>query len=177
MFMQSEVSAEIVNNIVESIFETMMDIRVSQGDIPWRPASDRVTASITLEGDSQGAVSLECNRNQACQFAGRFLSMDPPAAMDDDVRDMLGELVNMIGGNIKSVMASNARLSMPCVIDGSNHEMRICGSGVQDQVAFHFTGGHFWVTVAFSAADAKTAPGKDSMLAQSENRRQACDSD
>ena len=42
---------------------------------------------------------FECTRDQACQLAGRFLAMDPPEAVDDDVRDMLGELANMIGGN------------------------------------------------------------------------------
>jgi len=65
-----------------------------------------VTACVFLEGDWNGAVTLECTRDQACEFAGRFLQMDPPDTMDDDVRDALGELANMIGGNIKSAMST-----------------------------------------------------------------------
>jgi len=145
--MQNEVTVEGVNEIVASIFTTMMDIPIWQSEIPWHPGGDRVTASVFLEGEWNGAVSLECSRDQACEFAGHFLSMEPPKAMDDDVRDVLGELANIIGGNIKSAMATNDRLSMPSVIDGSNYEFRICGSEVQNKIAFSFSGGHFWVSL------------------------------
>jgi chemotaxis protein CheX len=145
--MQNEVTVEGVNEIVASIFATMMDIPIWQSEIPWHPGGDRVTASVFLEGEWNGAVSLECSRDQACEFAGHFLSMEPPKAMDDDVRDVLGELANIIGGNIKSAMATNDRLSMPSVIDGSNYEFRICGSEVQNKIAFSFSGGHFWVSL------------------------------
>jgi chemotaxis protein CheX len=145
--MQNEVTVEGVNEIVASIFATMMDIPIWQSEIPWHPGGDRVTASVFLEGEWNGAVSLECSRDQACEFAGHFLSMEAPKAMDDDVRDVLGELANIIGGNIKSAMATNDRLSMPSVIDGSNYEFRICGSEVQNKIAFSFSGGHFWVSL------------------------------
>jgi len=57
-----------------------------------------------MAGDWNGAILLECDRRQACQFAGRFLSLDPSDTVDDVVRDVLGELVNMIGGNMKCVL-------------------------------------------------------------------------
>jgi chemotaxis protein CheX len=142
-----EVSQSTVVEIVESIFATMMEIDVFVSDSPLCVTGDRMTATVYLEGEWNGAVSLECNRTQACQFAGRFLSMDPPDAVDDDVRDALGELVNMIGGNVKSVMSKDVRLSMPSVIDGNNYELRICGSHTRDVSAFQFFGGTFWVTV------------------------------
>jgi chemotaxis protein CheX len=74
--------------------------------------------------------------------------MDPPDTVDDDVRDALGELANMIGGNLKSVMATDVRLSMPSVIDGTNYELRVCGSGVHQRIGFQFDGGEFCVTVS-----------------------------
>jgi chemotaxis protein CheX len=146
-FMANEVSAEIVTEIVESIFVTMMDLQVSASETPWLPAGDRMTSSVYLEGDWNGAISLECNREQACRFAGRLLAMDPPDTVDDDVRDALGELANMIGGNLKSSMTMQTRLSMPSVIDGGDYELRICGSEVKNRLAFRVDGGHFWVTV------------------------------
>ena len=153
--MATEVSVEIVAQIVESIFVTMMDLEVSASETPSLPVGDRLTSSVYLEGDWNGAVSLECNREQACQFAGRLLSMDPPATVDDDVRDALGELANMIGGNLKSSMGANARLSMPSVIVGNDYELRICGSETQSRLAFQLNGGNFWVTV--SAKDGETS--------------------
>lgn len=144
--MASDVSVEMVTQIVESIFTTMMDLPVSASEAPWLPARDRLVSSVHLEGDWSGVVSLECNQEQACRFAGRLLSMNPPDAVDDDVRDALGELANMIGGNLKSTIAVDARLSMPSVTDGS-HEFRMGSPDTQDKIAFSFTGGHFWITV------------------------------
>jgi chemotaxis protein CheX len=145
--MKTEVSVDTVVQIVQSIFTTMMDLEVTTIDLPWQPTGERLTSSVYLEGDWNGAVSLECNGEQACRFAGQFLSMEPPDAVDDDVRDVLGEMANMIGGNIKSAMGMDIRLSMPSVIDGSNYELRVCGSEVKDRIGFSFVGGSFWVTV------------------------------
>jgi chemotaxis protein CheX len=145
--MLMKVSSDVVAQIVQSIFSTMMDIEVSTVDAPWLSTGERLTSSVYLEGDWNGAVSLECTRQQACLFAGKLLSMDPPDAVDDDVRDVLGELANMIGGNIKSLMSTDVRLSMPSVIDGSNYEIRVCGSEVQERVGFSLPDGNFWVTI------------------------------
>jgi chemotaxis protein CheX len=145
--MQTEVSVELLVQIVESVFTTMMDLEVSPSEAPWVSTGDRLTSFVHLTGDWNGAVLFECNPRQACQFAGRILSMDAPDAVDDDVRDVLGELANMIGGNMKSGMATGVRLSMPTVMEGRDYDMRICGSAVLEKVAFLCAEGHFLVTV------------------------------
>ncbi|MGA9669903.1 MAG: chemotaxis protein CheX [Terracidiphilus sp.] len=145
--MSMEITPDVVTHIVQSIFTTMLDIEVSTVAAPSLPTGDRLTSSVYLEGEWNGAVSLECNHRQACQFAGKLLAMDPPEEVDDDVRDVLGELANMIGGNIKSLMSTDVRLSLPSVIGGSHYEVRICGSKVRDKVGFSFHGGNFWVTI------------------------------
>jgi chemotaxis protein CheX len=145
--MQTEVSVELLAQIVESVFTTMMSLNVSPTDEPWLPAGDRLTSFVHLTGDWNGAVLLDCNPRQACQFAGRILSMDPPEIVDDDVRDVLGELANMIGGNMKCGMAAGVSLSMPTVMEGRDYDMRICGAKVLERVAFQCAEGHFWVTV------------------------------
>jgi len=145
--MPNEVNAQQLDTIVKSIFATMMDVPIGQSDTPWLPGGDRLTSIVYLDGAWNGAVSLECTASQACQFAGLFLSMDCPDAVDDDVRDVLGELVNMIGGNVKSAMATGVRLSMPSVVDGDDYGLRICGAEIKDRLAFRFIGGDFWVTI------------------------------
>ncbi len=145
--MATGLGADITIQIVESIFATMMDLEVCAIDVQWRPAEDRLTSSVDLRGDWNGSVSVECNRRQACQFAGKFLSMDPPDAVDDDVRDVLGELANMIGGNIKSAIAADTRLSTPSIFEGIRSRLRTCRPGGQDEIALNFSGGTFWVTV------------------------------
>jgi chemotaxis protein CheX len=141
------VSAEMVAQIVESVFITMMDLEVLPGETPWGPAQDQLTSAVHMSGDWNGALLFECNRRQACQFAGRFLSTDAPDTVTDDVRDVLGELANMIGGNLKFALAKGLSLSMPSVTDGSDYGMRVCGSEVQDRLAFQCAEGPFWVTL------------------------------
>ena len=146
--MLTEVSVDILAQIVESVFSTMMDLEVTPGEAPHTRSQDRLTSSVQLTADQwNGAVLLECSKRQACAFAGRILAMEPPDEVDSDVRDMLGELANMIGGNLKSGMAPGVRLSMPIVTEGADYDMTVCGSRIRERAAFESSVGPFWVTV------------------------------
>jgi chemotaxis protein CheX len=133
--------------VVESVFRAMLTMEVTETQASWFPSEERLTAAVHLAGDWNGVVLLECDRWQACQFAGRFLSTDPPEKVDDVVRDMLGEMVNMIGGNLKCVLARGLRLSMPSVVDGSDYSLRICRAEVLERIAVQSVEGLFWATV------------------------------
>jgi chemotaxis protein CheX len=154
--MLTEVTLETLAQIVESVFTTMLDLEVTITNKPWIPDGDRMTSFVHLTGDWSGAVMLECSRRQACLFAGRILLMDPPDTVDDDVRDVLGELANMIGGNMKCTMPMGVCLSMPTVMDGSDYDLRICGSKLQKRQAFNCADGPFWVTVLATEGDQLT---------------------
>ncbi len=138
--------------VVESVFLTMLCLEVREDRTPWFPSEERLTAAVHLAGEWNGAVLLECDRYQACRFAGRFLSGDAPAQVDDVVRDMLGELANMIGGNMKCVLAHGLRLSMPSVVNGGDYCLRICGAEIRERLAIQCVEGCFWVTVLSTRA-------------------------
>ncbi len=149
--MPTESSIEIqlgeLAQIVEYVFRTMVCLEVSESNQPWIPGEDRLTATIHLAGDWKGALALECGCKQACAFASRFLSMGPPEVVDDVVRDVLGELSNMIGGNLKCVLAGGLKLSMPSVVDGTDHSLRVCRAGTRERLVFECVEGVFSVAV------------------------------
>jgi chemotaxis protein CheX len=147
----TQVSEEIVAQIVESVFITMMNLEVVPSQIPWSPSHDQLTSAVRLSGEWNGAVLFECNRWQACRFAGRFLSMDPPDAVNGDVRDVLGELANMIGGNMKCAVTTGLSLSLPSVTDGSDYGLPVCGSEILNRLGFECAEGPFWVTILAEA--------------------------
>jgi chemotaxis protein CheX len=151
--MPAELTVELmphdVAQIVESVFENMLGLEVVECGEPWFQGSDRMTAAVHLTGIWNGAFELECSRSQACFFAGRFLSKNPPAVVDDVVRDVLGELANMIGGNLKCVLPKGLRLTMPAVVDGSDR-VQVCGAEVQASLCFQCSEGLFWVTILTS---------------------------
>lgn len=144
---QVELRAGDLVQIVQSVFGTMLGMEIAESGTGWFPGSGRLTALVHLSGAWNGAVLLECSRGQACCFASRFLSLDALSAVDDIVRATLGELVNMIGGNLKCVMTPGIHLSMPSVVDGSDYRVLVCGAELREQLAFDSPEGVFWVTV------------------------------
>lgn len=76
-----------------------------------------VRASVAIHGDWCGTVSLEMTPATAETAARTMLHIEDGAVVEDvDVTDALGELVNMIGGNIKSLLPSGSTLGLPMVI-------------------------------------------------------------
>ena len=59
-----------------------------------------------------------------------------PAAIDDDVRDVMGELANMVAGNLKSLLPRGVDLSMPSVVEGSDYALRVCGVNAVERTDF-----------------------------------------
>jgi chemotaxis protein CheX len=128
--------------IVESVFAVQLGLEAGICEEPWFPDEERLTAAVHLTGGWNGAVLLECDPRQACRFTARFLSIDTPDTVDDVVRDTLGELVNMVGGNLKCVLTRGIRVSMPSVVEGSGHR-----PGIDRRLAFRCAEGLFWITV------------------------------
>lgn len=142
-----EIHLSELTQIVDYVFKTMVCLEVSECNQSWLPNGDQLTATIHLAGDWNGVLALECGRKQACAFAARFLSMENPEMVDDVVRDVLGELANMIGGNLKCVLAGGLKLSMPSVVDGADHNLRVCRAGVRERLVFECAEGVFSVAV------------------------------
>ncbi|MGA2716017.1 MAG: chemotaxis protein CheX [Bryobacteraceae bacterium] len=90
---------------------------------------------------------LECCRNEALAFASRLMRIDQSAVNDDDAHDALGEIVNMIGGNLKSVLPHGVGLSLPSVVKGKDYAYRICGNHRRETLAFDSCAGKFCVTL------------------------------
>jgi chemotaxis protein CheX len=108
-----------VTRIVQDIFLAMLFMEVeagaeSAGD--WSPPV--VAASVRLCGPWNGAVSIECSEATARELTAAMLGIRKPPALDDDVRDVMGELINMLAGNFKALLGG-ASLSLPCVTLGT----------------------------------------------------------
>lgn len=78
------------------------------------------SAAVTVSGEWHGMVSVELPTSTAEEITRRMLGMvegleDTP---DEDVADAVGELVNMIGGGVKSLMPGPSALSLPVVAAG-----------------------------------------------------------
>jgi chemotaxis protein CheX len=143
--MAIELRPQDLEQVVESVFSTMMGFDVTPamhaGIAP--VPSGTITAGVRLLGAGNAAVLVDCLPRQACRFAGSYLGMPPPDAVNGDVRDVLGEVANMIAGNLKCTLEPGIRLSLPFV---GQSAAAIQGSPAF-QSAFETKHGPFWLTV------------------------------
>jgi len=136
-----------LKRIVQSVFRAMMDLEVEAAGDAWPRAPDCVTSAVEFVGGWRGAVLLECCAGPACRFAGLFMGIPAPAAVDGDVRDVMGELANMVAGNLKSVLPRGVDLSMPLVVLGNDYTLQFCGGKLVERAAFASPAGGFGVTL------------------------------
>jgi len=134
-------------NIVATVFQTMLDIEMQPAEAPYTPIANAVTGAVYFAGEWRGALLIECTRQQACYLAHRFMGVETPSAVDDDVRDTVGELANMLAGNLKSVLPRGVGLSMPSVVEGTDYSLRICGGNAVERVLLRGVIGSFWITL------------------------------
>ena len=113
----------LVPEIVPAVLSTMLGVDAIPVSVP-RDLLDRITASIHITGEREIGVFIDLSRSQAREFMSRYLDMAAPPEIDDVVRDTLGEVANVIAGNLKSVVAPRATLSMPAVVDGKYNMLR-----------------------------------------------------
>jgi chemotaxis protein CheX len=110
---------------VPEVLGTMVGIQVVPGvgeEDACRPSIlDGVTGSVSLTGKVNGVVYTAFSEKLAQAVAERILGMTQ--AEESDVSDVIGELTNMITGNLKSQLTDlgyNCQLSIPTVMRGGH---------------------------------------------------------
>ena len=83
-----------------------------------------VVASVSISGGWSGHVVVSCSSDAARQAAAAFLMMDAGEVSTDDVADVMGELANIVGGNVKSMLPAASFVSLPQVVEGSHSAVR-----------------------------------------------------
>ncbi|MDP9392201.1 MAG: chemotaxis protein CheX [Actinomycetota bacterium] len=82
--------------------------------LPGGPLDDALSSWVEIVGPWNGAVVLTTGRSTAEQLARCLLAEHAPPVLDDeDVEDALGELANVVGGNIKAVLPGPSVLGLP----------------------------------------------------------------
>lgn len=72
-----------------------------------------VSGSVSVSGGWFGDVVVSCSSVLARNAAAELFAMSSGDVTDPDIRDVVGELANVIGGNVKSVMPGPSVLSLP----------------------------------------------------------------
>ncbi|WP_299953487.1 chemotaxis protein CheX [uncultured Modestobacter sp.] len=103
---------------VQSICDEVWPSLVGDGEafvpVPVPPPAELVSAWVDIIGPWTGSVVVTCAPATAEALTESVLMTRPPTVVDDeDVADALGELANVLGGNVKSVLPGESRLGLP----------------------------------------------------------------
>jgi len=128
--MESIHTFDVQTKIVDSVRE-VFDMMLSM-DLEFHPQvaqnymfGDRVLGTINLVGKVMGIVTIQVREKFSRAMTGRMLDIDPDDIQSmDEIKDVIGELLNMIGGNLKSSLCDaglNCILSTPALTTGKDY--------------------------------------------------------
>ncbi len=144
------VTAEQMTVIAQEIWESflMMDLQPHPLG-PGAPAlhGRTLTGSVAVSGEWDGVVFLEVSAEPATAGAEAMFAADPGSLSADEVSDALGELTNMVGGNIKSLLPAPSKLSIPSVAEGFAYTVRVPGAVLLDRVALVCAAGPLFISL------------------------------
>jgi chemotaxis protein CheX len=103
-----------VQSIADEVWPTLVGDGEAFVPVPAPPPAEQVSAWVDIVGPWTGSVVVTCAPATAQALTESVLMMRPPTQADDeDVADALGELANVLGGNIKSALPGESRLGLP----------------------------------------------------------------
>ncbi len=144
---------EHAQHIIDStreIFSSMIMLEVSPGE-PFKRSDKHLQNSISgiigLAGATKGMLAIHLPNQAALAVTTAFLGMDVEE-INEDVRDAIGELANMLGGSIKAILdpsGSDIKLSMPSAVYGEEYAIDCLAGAEMVTVPFSFDGQTFMV--------------------------------
>lgn len=122
------VKAEELIRAVRQVFSSMLGLELvpaPDGKPPDFPPDRKVSSSVGISGDWNGAVVFECGTLTACHLTAAMMGGPQPTCVDESVKDVVGEITNMVAGNFKNSLPGHSSLTLPCFIEGSDYSMDI----------------------------------------------------
>ncbi|MDY0398874.1 MAG: chemotaxis protein CheX [Desulfuromonas thiophila] len=136
---------QLIIDSTQTVFDTMLMLPLTAGAPLAQKVysfSDSISGMLGFAGDVQGMLTIHCPAAVALAVTAGLLGMEVDS-VDDDVKDTIGELANMVLGGIKEGFAANGvaiSLAIPTVLAGRSYRV----SGMDDA---------HWTLVPFTMAE------------------------
>ncbi len=147
--------AEISDKIIAATIElftgmVMMDISVAgEPLITLGPLKKSITGMVGLAGVHKGILAVHFSKQVALDITSSFLGVNVQE-INTDVQDAIGEIANMLGGNLKTILSDRGKdiqLSLPSTVFGDEYAVSSQVGGDQVILPFQVPSGVFYVHV------------------------------
>lgn len=150
-----DVGSEILKG-AQDVFSTMLMVELESEDVILNKRGEiqsNLTSMIGLGGGIRGVLAIHCPAAVAKAITSSFLGMEVEE-LDDDVKDAIGEIANMVAGNLKvayATIAVNIELAIPTSIVGES--FNVCGAAKAQRITvpLKMAGERFWIELMYVA--------------------------
>ena len=106
-----------ISQFVTDIWSTFLNMQVSPTDQPFKPEGKENTLAgcVQITGEWQGTVTLYAPKDLGKKIAASMYALAESEIDEQMVQDVMGEITNMITGNIKSLLPTPCSISLPSV--------------------------------------------------------------
>ena len=125
-------------------------------EVPGDTRPTAVTSTVQITGEWVGAVSLGLSAGLADRVASTMFEVPVDALSTDEHDDAVGEMANVVGGNVKALLPGPSALSLPSVIAGEAPP-HFPGAVEVQRLTFDVDGEPFVVTIHHAADHGDTS--------------------
>ncbi len=151
---------DFVSKAVVNVFSTMlsMQIELLPSDKDVTLPGQRVVGAVGFAGKAMGVVYIHVTDDFAKAIAGKLLGMKPEELNGSaEVNDVIGEVSNMVGGNLKSSLCDSGltcALTIPSITRGGDFQVESLDGGRQERFAFKYQDQNVLVHLDIKAGEA-----------------------
>lgn len=155
---RSHIDVRFVNPVLEAlvnVLTTMANIQAEAGKPTLKQdcaAGGVVSGLIKLSSkQANGSVAVSFSEPVALEITRRMLRLEPET-VDEMVRDLVGEITNMVAGGAKSTLEGSGYdfdMTLPAIITGDGHEIRHEIDAPTVLLPFATEAGEFYIEVCF----------------------------
>ena len=150
-----DIAGEIFKG-TQDVFSTMLSVELEREDFTdnYSDIQSNMTSMIGLGGGIRGVLAIHCPAAIAKAITGSFLGMEVED-LDDDVKDAIGEIANMVAGNLKVSYAAiglNVELAIPTSIVGESFRINGIAEAKRIIVPLKMAEGLFWIELMYVAS-------------------------
>lgn len=126
----------------QEVFDTMLSMDLAEQEHKEFSGASRIVGSVSLAGSVSGTVNIHVSNIFAAQITANMLGMEfDEIDSEEEVHDVIGELSNMIGGDLKSRLCDagfTCELSIPSITSGKDFSIESKGWAVKEIVYFEY---------------------------------------
>ncbi len=181
-FQRLDIISSVGDSIIE-LFDTMLSMDVDLADRdPFQKLEDfRVMGALDFTGGVHGSIQFQVSQTFARMITAGMLGQNLEEIQDiDTVKDVIGEMTNILGGNLKAAFCDtglDCKISTPSLTVGLDFQIEILNMDRYERFAFKLNDHDILVEVCVKIDEPEPVQTANQPLAQEPNESQPLDDD